>query len=31
MLNTKLNDSVVLDVPLADSLTLCRKAVADLG
>lgn len=31
MLNTKLSDQVVLDLPLSESLLICRKVVVDLG
>lgn len=31
LLNTKLNDGLVLDVSLPDALTICRKVVAELG
>ena len=31
MLNTKLDDSLVLQLPLADTLAICRRAVAELG
>lgn len=31
MLNTKLNDTMMLDIPLSEALSICRRVVADLG
>ena len=31
MLNTKLTDTMTVDMPLSDALALCRRAVADIG
>lgn len=31
MLSTKLNDSMMLNIPLSETLSICRKVVADLG